>query len=98
VFLAVVGATLLVFSAFALKETLPQRLRRTGGTMGALRTYRDLLTDLPFLGLALMSAFYLGAMFTYVASSTLPIEPSVASTPYPTTFRGATAGSRMSSR
>jgi len=42
--------------------------------MGALRTYRDLLTDLPFLGLALMSAFYLGAMFTYVASSTFVFQ------------------------
>lgn len=74
VFLAVVGATLLVVSIFALKETLPQELRRTGGTLGALRTYRDLLTDLPFLGLALMSAFYLGAMFTYVASSTFVFQ------------------------
>jgi DHA1 family bicyclomycin/chloramphenicol resistance-like MFS transporter len=74
VFLALVGATLLVVSTFALKETLPQHLRRTGGTLGALRTYRDLLTDLPFLGLALMSAFYLGAMFTYVASSTFVFQ------------------------
>jgi len=74
VFLALVGAILLVVSTFALKETLPRELRRTGGTLGALRTYRDLLTDLPFLGLALMSAFYLGAMFTYVASSTFVFQ------------------------
>ncbi|WP_051639887.1 multidrug effflux MFS transporter [Cellulomonas sp. URHE0023] len=74
VFLAVVGAILLVVSTFALKETLPQAMRRTGGTLGALRTYRDLLADLPFLGLALMSAFYLGAMFTYVASSTFVFQ------------------------
>ncbi|WP_426593953.1 multidrug effflux MFS transporter [Cellulomonas sp. McL0617] len=74
VFLAVVGATLLVVATFALKESLPIELRRTGGTRAALRTYRDLLTDLPFLGLALMSAFYLGAMFTYVASSTFVFQ------------------------
>lgn len=74
VFLAVVGATLLAISTFALRETLPRELRRSGGTLGALRTYRDLLTDLPFLGLALMSAFYLGALFTYVASSTFVFQ------------------------
>lgn len=74
VFLAVVGAVLLVVSSFALRESLPEHLRRTGGTLGALRTYRDLLADLPFLGLALMSAFYLGAMFTYVASSTFVFQ------------------------
>ena len=74
VFLAVVGMILLVVAAFALKETLPQERRRTGGTIAALRTYRDLLTDLPFLGLAMMSAFYLAAMFTYVAASTFVFQ------------------------
>lgn len=73
-FLAAVGLTLLVVAAFALTETLPPERRRTGGTVAALRTYRDLLTDLPFLGLALLSAFYLGAMFTYVASSTFVFQ------------------------
>src|SRR6185369_9801637 len=66
--------TLLVVSVFALKEILFQSLRRTGGIMGVLCIYRDLLTDLPFLGLALMSAFYLAAMFTYVASSTFVFQ------------------------
>ncbi|WP_449385995.1 multidrug effflux MFS transporter [Cellulomonas soli] len=73
-FLAAVGATLLVTAAVALPETLPQHLRRTGGTLAALRTYRDLLTDRSFLALALLSAFYLGAMFTYVASSTFVFQ------------------------
>ena len=74
VFLAATGAILLVVAAFTLRESLPVELRRTGGTAAALRTYRDLLTDLPFLGLALMSAFYLSAMFTYVASSTFVFQ------------------------
>ena len=73
-FLAVVGATLLVLAAVALPETLPAERRRTGGTRAALRTYGDLLTDLPFLGLALLSAFYLGSMFTYVAASTFVLQ------------------------
>lgn len=74
VFLAATGAALLAIASFALRESLPVDRRRTGGTAAALRTYRDLLTDLPFLGLALMSAFYLSAMFTYVASSTFVFQ------------------------
>ncbi|GEL98953.1 multidrug effflux MFS transporter [Cellulomonas terrae] len=81
VFLAATGAVLLVVAWFALRESLPAALRRTGGTGAALRTYRDLLTDLPFLGLALMSAFYLSAMFTYVASSTFVFQEGYGLTP-----------------
>ena len=74
VFLAVVGAILLVVSTFALKESCRRSGAAPAARSAALRTYRDLLTDLPFLGLALMSAFYLGAMFTYVASSTFVFQ------------------------
>jgi DHA1 family bicyclomycin/chloramphenicol resistance-like MFS transporter len=81
VFLAVTGAVLLVVAAFTLRESLPAERRRTGGTRAALRTYRDLITDLPFLGLAFMSAFYLSAMFTYVASSTFVLQDGFGLTP-----------------
>ena len=74
VFLAVTGTVLLAVAAVYLRETLPAARRRGGGLVPALRTYRDLLTDLPFLGLALLSAFYLAAMFTYVASSTFVFQ------------------------
>jgi DHA1 family bicyclomycin/chloramphenicol resistance-like MFS transporter len=81
VFLAATGAVLFVVASLALRESLPVGLRRTGGTGAALRTYRDLLTNLPFLGLALMSAFYLSAMFTYVASSTFVFQDGYGLTP-----------------
>ncbi|MCC2307784.1 multidrug effflux MFS transporter [Cellulomonas chengniuliangii] len=73
-FLAAVGAALLVLAATALTETLPVERRRTGGTVAALRSYRELLMDRGFLGLALLSAFYLAAMFTYVSSSTFVFQ------------------------
>ena len=73
-FLAAVGAALLVLASTALPETLPVERRRTGGTVAALRSYRELLTDRGFLGLALLSAFYLAAMFTYVSSSTFVFQ------------------------
>ncbi|GHS85994.1 putative multidrug resistance transporter, Bcr/CflA family protein [Actinomycetota bacterium] len=69
-FLTLIGAVLLVLAATTLRESLPPERRRTGGTRAALRTYRALLVDRSFLGLALLSAFYLAAMFTYVSSST----------------------------
>ena len=74
VFLTVAGALLLALAAVRLKETLPVERRRTGGTAAALRTYRDLLTDRGFLGLALLSACYMGALFTYVSGSTFVFQ------------------------
>ncbi len=73
-FLTVVGVLLLVLAAVRLRETLPAERRRTGGTVAALRTYRDLLTDRGFLGLALLSASYMGALFTYVSGSTFVFQ------------------------
>jgi MFS transporter, DHA1 family, multidrug resistance protein len=70
VFLTLAGVALLALAAVRLKETLPVERRRTGGTTAALRTYRDLLTDRGFLGLALLSASYMAALFTYVSGST----------------------------
>ncbi|MDM8085255.1 multidrug effflux MFS transporter [Cellulomonas cellasea] len=73
-FLAAVGVALLMLAVTTLRETLPVERRRTGGTVSALRSYRELLTDRGFLGLALLSAFYLSAMFTYVSSSTFVFQ------------------------
>jgi DHA1 family bicyclomycin/chloramphenicol resistance-like MFS transporter len=73
-FLTVAGVLLLALAARRLQETLPVERRRTGGTAAALRTYRDLLLDRGFLGLALLSAFYMGALFTYVAGSTFVFQ------------------------
>lgn len=73
-FLTVVGVLLIVLAAVRLRETLPVEKRRTGGTSAALRTYRELLLDRGFLGLALLSAAYLAALFTYVAGSTFVFQ------------------------
>jgi len=73
-FLASVGAVLFVLAAAFLRESLPVESRRTGGTGAAVRSYRDLLRDRAFLGLALLSAFYMSALFTYVAASTFVFQ------------------------
>lgn len=73
-FLAVVGLVLLVIASVSLRESLPVEKRRTGGTRAALGSYRVLLTSRTFLGLAFLSATYMGAMFTYVSAATFVFQ------------------------
>lgn len=77
-FLAVVGLALLVIAAVWLRESLPADKRRTGGTRAALGSYRVLLTSRTFLGLAFLSATYMGAMFTYVSAATFVFQDGFA--------------------
>lgn len=79
--LAAVGVLLLVMVLVVLPESLPVERRRTGGTRPALAAYRDLLGDRPFVGLALLSGFYISALFTYVASSTFVFQEGFALSP-----------------
>ncbi|MBZ2199438.1 multidrug effflux MFS transporter [Occultella gossypii] len=76
--LAVFGVLLFMLAAFFLKESLPRESRRTGGTRAALASYRSLVTDWSFIGVVLMGAFYMGAMFAYVASSTFVFQEGFA--------------------
>ena len=68
------GVLLFVVAAVFLPESLPAEHRRTGGTRAALSSYRSLLTDWSFIGVVLMGAFYMGAMFAYVSSSTFVFQ------------------------
>ncbi|MEV8321730.1 multidrug effflux MFS transporter [Kitasatospora sp. NPDC058397] len=66
---------LLTLAAFgALRETLPTQARGTGGVGAALRTMGRLLRNLPFLGLALTSAFAFGALFGYISGSSTVLQ------------------------
>ena len=72
--LAVFGLVLLVLSSFLLSESLPSRLRRSGGVGAAARSYGALLRDPIFMGLALLSGFSMAALFTYVSSATFVFQ------------------------
>jgi DHA1 family bicyclomycin/chloramphenicol resistance-like MFS transporter len=52
-----------------LKETRAPELRQASSWSGALRSYRTLLTDPGFMGLALVSAFGISSFFVYLANS-----------------------------
>ncbi|SEE84467.1 multidrug effflux MFS transporter [Ruania alba] len=72
--LAVFGVLMLVVAWVFLKESLPRERRRSSGIGAALASYRSLLTDWSFIGAVLMGAFAMGAMFTYVSSSTFVFQ------------------------
>ena len=67
--LAVLGGAILLLAIFALPETLPRELRRTGGIRGTVRDYRALLRDRTFVGLVLVAGLSMASLFAYVAGS-----------------------------
>ena len=67
--LTIVGVLLFTLVVFRLKESLPPEKRRSGGAKAAMRSYGSLVTDWSFIGLALLSGFYMAAMFTYISAS-----------------------------
>ena len=74
VFLAVIGAVLLILTLLIFGETLPADRRTRGGFGQTLRDYRTLLSDRPFLGAVLNQGFLYAALFAYLAGSTFVLQ------------------------
>ncbi len=74
VFLAVIGAVILILTLLIFGETLPADRRTRGGFGQTLRDYRTLLTDRPFLGAVLNQGFLYAALFAYLAGSTYVLQ------------------------
>lgn len=72
--LGLIGAVLLVASAFGVRETLPAHNRRTGSLGETLRTFRALLGDRAFVGYSLSSALAFAAMFAYISGSSFVLQ------------------------
>jgi DHA1 family bicyclomycin/chloramphenicol resistance-like MFS transporter len=72
--LAGLGVALALLATFVLDESLPPERRRSGGLRPALRSYRELLGDGGFMGLALLNGLAFGALFTYVSSSSFVFQ------------------------
>jgi DHA1 family bicyclomycin/chloramphenicol resistance-like MFS transporter len=72
--LSAIGAILLVFVILGLRETLPTTRRSQGGIKNTLSTYRSLLTDRFFMGLALTQGLVGAAMFTYISGSPFVLQ------------------------
>lgn len=74
VFLAVIGAVLLVITLLVFGETLPADQRTRGGFGETLQAYRTLLGDRVFLGAVLNQGFLYAALFAYLAGSTFVLQ------------------------
>ncbi len=73
-FLAAVGAGILLIALIAFPETLPPARRTNGGWTQTLRDYRTLATDAPFLGAVLNQGFLYAALFAYLAGATFVLQ------------------------
>jgi DHA1 family bicyclomycin/chloramphenicol resistance-like MFS transporter len=74
VFLAIVGAALLLTALVAFPETLPAARRTTGGFAQTGRDFRVLLADRVFLGAVLNQGFMYAALFAYLSGATFVLQ------------------------
>lgn len=74
VFLAVVGAGILVVTLVVFRETLPIERRTMGGFAHTIRDFRMLLADRVVLGAVLNQGFLYAALFAYLAGATYVLQ------------------------
>ncbi|WP_189040816.1 multidrug effflux MFS transporter [Micromonospora sonchi] len=72
--LMVFGGLLMLVATFGLSETLPPGRRQRGGVLSTARLYRSLLRDRAFVGLVLVAALAMAAIFAYVAGSSFVMQ------------------------
>lgn len=74
VFLAGIGAGILVVTLVIFRETLPAKHRTRGGLGQTLRDFRTLIADRVFLGAVLNQGFLFAAIFAYLAGATYVLQ------------------------
>ncbi|MFK3834818.1 multidrug effflux MFS transporter [Microbacterium sp. NPDC087868] len=74
IFLAVIGAGILLITLVLFPETLPADRRTTGGFTETMRDFRNLLSDRVFVGAVLNQGFLYAALFAYLAGSTFVLQ------------------------
>lgn len=74
VFLALVGAVILVASARVARETLPTAVRTTGGYRRAGRSVRRLFRDRAFVAAVAVSGLVNAAVFAYLSGATFVLQ------------------------
>ena len=74
VFLATIGAGMLAVTAAVYRETLPPRLRTTGGFARTRHDFRTLMADRRFVGAVLVTGFAYAALFAYLSGATYVLQ------------------------
>ncbi|MFK4790330.1 multidrug effflux MFS transporter [Microbacterium sp. ZW T5_56] len=80
-FLAVIGAVLLLITTVWFPETLPPGQRSSGGFARTLRDVRHLLADRRFVAAVLNQGFLYAALFAYLAGSTYVLQEAYGLSP-----------------
>lgn len=93
-FLAAIGAGLLIASLFIFRETLPIAQRTTGGMRQTGRDFRKLFSDRLFVGAVLISGLLYAALFAYLSGATYILQETYGLTPqgYSLAFAANSAG------
>jgi DHA1 family bicyclomycin/chloramphenicol resistance-like MFS transporter len=81
VFLAVIGAGILIVTLVVFRETLPADRRTRGGFPQTIRDFRTLLADRVFLGAVLNQGFLYAALFAYLSGATFVLQDIYGLTP-----------------
>jgi DHA1 family bicyclomycin/chloramphenicol resistance-like MFS transporter len=74
VFLAAIGAVILVVTLLVFRETLPIEHRTRGGFAHTVRDFRTLLSDRVFVGAVLNQGFLYAALFAYLSGATFVLQ------------------------
>ncbi|MEV5070703.1 multidrug effflux MFS transporter [Microbacterium sp. LMI12-1-1.1] len=74
VFLAAIGALILIATLLVFRETLPVALRSRGGFAQTMSDFRTLLSDRVFLGAVLNQGFLYAALFAYLSGATFVLQ------------------------
>lgn len=72
--LALIGLSMFIGVLFFLPETLTEENRAEPGIFAVLKTFKTLLKDPFFMGLALTQAFIMSSMFAYIAGSPFVLQ------------------------
>jgi len=73
-FLAALGAGILLVTLLGFRETLPASRRTSGGFAQTVRDFRRLLADRGFVGAVLVTGFANAAVFAYLAGATYVLQ------------------------
>ena len=73
-FLAALGAGILLVTLLGFRETLPASRRTSGGFAQTVRDFRRLLADRGFVGAVLVTGFANAAIFAYLAGATYVLQ------------------------
>lgn len=74
IFLGAIGFFMFLAIMFFLPETLPAERRSEGSALAILKTFRNLLKDRLFMGIAGTQAFVMTGMFAYIAGSPFVLQ------------------------